>query len=193
MMLTARLHALRVQIRVIGSLGCCVLSGCTVYSAQSKPSLAMTTSAEQVQRIFWNDVAAGRWAEVTSLLAPNAVWRVNGQVIPTAQIVPWLRGVEVHAANVSNVTLTPAVNDMTVVSTLQIQAQRSLRTETADPAHQSCVGKTQTLASLAVWQQPQPTGTASKDKSYRGYLLTVQDLSPPSAAQGGAPPTDACE
>lgn len=172
--------------------GCGLLAGCTVYPEQTKPSLAMTTSAEQVQRIFWSNVTAGRWNEVRALLAPNAVWRVRGQVVPTAEIVPWLKSLNVKAADVSNVTLTPAVNDMTVLSTLQIQAQRSVRTSSAGAAAPSCSGKTQTVASLAVWQQPQPTGTASKDKSYRGYLLTVEDLSPP-AAEGGAAAIDACE
>src|SRR6202011_4802107 len=97
------------------------MTGCTVYSQQKTPTLAMTTSAEQVDRIFWADVAAGKWAEVNTLLAPNTVWRVSGRVIPRAEIVPWLQGLKIHAVQVSEVALTPAVNDMNIVSTVQVQ------------------------------------------------------------------------
>ena len=68
------------------------MTGCTVYGNQKTPTLAMTTSAEQVERIFWADVAAAKWAEVNTLLASNTVWRVGGRVMPRAEIVPWLQG-----------------------------------------------------------------------------------------------------
>jgi hypothetical protein len=159
-----------------------LLSGCTVYGSQKTPTLAMTTSAEQVDRIFWADVAAGKWTEVNTLLAPNTVWRVGGRVIPRAEIVPWLQGLKIHAVQVSDVTLTPAVNDMNIVATVQVQAEHAV---IAQASGASCAGQQQpqpqtqpqTLSALAVWQQPEPTGTAAKDKSYRGYLLTVHDLS----------------
>jgi hypothetical protein len=155
-------------------MSCVLLSGCTVYGSQKTPTLGMTTSAEQVDRIFWQDVAAGKWTEVNTLLAPNTVWRVGGRVIPRPEIVPWLRGLKIHAVQVSDVTLVPAVNDMNIVSTIQVQAEHAVA---AQPNNASCAGRPQTLSALAVWQQPQPTGTAAKDKSYRGYLLTVHDLS----------------
>jgi hypothetical protein len=163
----------------ITGIAALALAGCTVYPDQKQPTLKQTTSAEQVGRIFWRDVEQGKWTEANALLAPNAVWRVNGRVVPRAQIVPWLQSLGIHGAQVSDVALTPAVNDMNLVYTVQIQAQKDVAAE----AGAGCAGRPQTLNALAVWQQPQPTGTPSKDKQYRGYLLTVHDLT--TAADGG--------
>jgi hypothetical protein len=143
------------------------LVGCTLFPEQKSPSLGQTTSAEQVDRIFWQDVQQGRWTAANALLAPNAVWRVNGQVIDRAQIVPWLQSLGIHGAQVSGVALTPAVNDMNLVYTLQLQADRAVAARPAAPA-----GGPQTLRALAVWQEPQP----GKKGAHGGYLLTVHDL-----------------
>jgi hypothetical protein len=62
---------------------------------------------------------------------------------------------------------------------VKIQAEKAVAAE----AGAACAGRPQTLSALAVWQQPQPTGTPSKDNQYRGYLLTVHDLT--TAAHGG--------
>jgi hypothetical protein len=153
------------------------LSGCTVYSAQKSPGVTQTTSAEQVDRIFWQDVEQAKWVQVNALLAPNAVWRVNGQVVPRAQIVPWLQSLGGHGVQVSDLVLTPAVNDMNLVYTVQMQADKAVAAQVGA----ACAGHPQTLSALAVWQQPQPTGDAAKDKqarnkTYGGYLLTVHDL-----------------
>jgi hypothetical protein len=153
------------------------LAGCTVYSAQKSPGVTQTTSAEQVDRIFWQNVEQAKWVQVNALLAPNAVWRVNGQVVPRAQIMPWLQSLGVHGVQVSDLVLTPAVNDMNLVYTVQMQADKTVSAQVGAP----CAGHPQTLSALAVWQQPQPTGNAEKDKqarnkTYGGYLLTVHDL-----------------
>jgi hypothetical protein len=81
---------------------------------------------------------------------------------------------KIHAVQVSDVALTPAVNDMNMLATVQVQAEHAV---VAQGTGASCAGQPQTLSALAVWQQPQPTGTPTKDKSYHGYLLTVHDLS----------------
>jgi len=159
------------------------LAGCTVYSEQKRPTLMQTTSAEQVDRIFWQDVEQAKWTEANALLAPNAVWRVNGQVIPRARIVPWLQSLGIHGVQVSDVALTPAVNDMNLVYVVQVQAEKSV---TAD-AGTACAGRPQTLSALAVWQQPQPRSSAAKDEKAgnkaAAYLLTVHDLT--TAPNGG--------
>jgi formaldehyde-activating enzyme involved in methanogenesis len=147
-------------------------TGCTLYSEQKAPTLAMTTSAEQVDRIFWQDVTQAKWTEVNALLAPNVIWRVNGEIVPRAQIVSWLQSLDVHGVQVTNVALTPAVNDMNLVYTVQVQADKAIAAQVSA----SCAGKPQTLNALAVWQQPQPTSKSQKNKQYRGYLLTVHDL-----------------
>jgi hypothetical protein len=68
------------------------------------------------------------------------------------------------------------VNDMNLVYTVQIQAEKAV----AAQAGAGCAGRPQTLSALAVWQQPQPTEKTEKakggNKTYRGYLLTVHDL-----------------
>jgi hypothetical protein len=161
----------------IAGIAALALSGCTVYPEKKQPSLAQTTSAEQVDRIFWQDVEQGKWTEANALLAPNAVWRVDGQVIPRAQVVPWLKSLGIHGVQVSDMKLTPAVNDMNLVYTVQIQAEKVVSAQVGT----SGAGKPQTLSALAVWQQPQPTGDDAKDKqarskAYAGYLLTVHDL-----------------
>jgi hypothetical protein len=175
---------LRRKIVLTGAAGAAIagiaslaLGGCTVYPEKKQPSLTQTTSAEQVDRIFWQDVEQGKWTEANALLAPNAVWRVDGQVIPRAQVVPWLKSLGIHGVQVSDMKLTPAVNDMNLVYTVQIQAEKVV----SAPVGTSGAGKPQTLSALAVWQQPQPTGDDAKDKqarskAYAGYLLTVHDL-----------------
>jgi len=79
-----------------------------------------------VDRIFWQDVEQGKSAQANALLAPNAVWRVNGQVVARAQIVPWLQSLGIHGVQVSDVAVTPAVNDMNLVYTVQIQAEKAV-------------------------------------------------------------------
>ena len=112
---------------VLAAIATLCTTGCTLYSEQKTPALAMTTSAEQVDRIFWQDVAQAKWTEANALLAPNAIWRVNGEMVPRAQIVPWLRSLGVHGVQVTNVAPTPAVNDMNLVYTVQIQADKAVR------------------------------------------------------------------
>ena len=175
---------LRDEVRRVGStiaLGCGLLvlplTGCTVYPDQKHPSLTQTTSAEQVNRIFWQDVQQAKWVQANALLASNAVWRVNGQVVPRAQIVPWLQSLGIHGVQVSDIVLTPAVNDMNLAYTVGMQADKAV----APQVGAGCAGRPQKLSALAVWQQPQPTENAAKDKqaknkAYGGYLLTVHDL-----------------
>jgi hypothetical protein len=168
----------------IAGIAALTLGGCTVYPEKKQPTLAQTTSAEQVDRIFWQDVEQAKWMEANALLAPNAVWRVDGQVVPRGQVVAWLKTLGIHGVQVSDMTLTPAVNDMNLVYTVQIQAEKVVSAQVGA----SCAGKPQTMSALAVWQQPQPTGDDAKDKqtrnkAYAGYLLTVHDLT--TAPHGG--------
>jgi hypothetical protein len=156
----------------VAAVAIAMLTGCTLYPEQKQPSLMQTTSAEQVDRIFWQEVEQGKWIQANALLAPNAVWRVDGQVVAPAQIIPWLQSLGIHGAQVSNIALTPAVNDMNLVYTVQLQAEKAVAAQVGA----GCAGHPQTLSALAVWQQPQPTGKTEKTKEYRGYLLTVHDL-----------------
>lgn len=176
-MVHGRTHAVVCAIAALCALSVTALTGCTVFPDQKQPSLTQTTSAEQVDRIFWQDVEQGKWVRANALLAPNAVWRVNGQVIPRTQVVPWLQSLVIRGVQVSELALTPAVNDMNLAYAVEIQAQKAVAAQVSA----ACDGRPQKLSALAVWQQPQPTGNAAKDKqagnkAYGGYLLTVHDL-----------------
>lgn len=158
-------------------------TGCTVYSEKKPATLDTTTSAEQVDRLFWQDVEQAKWTQANALIAPMAVWRVGDRAIARDQIVPWLQSLGIHGVQVSEVTLQPAVNDMNLVYTVQLQADKAVAASAgASCAGQPPNGQPQTLSALAVWQQPQPTGEAAKDKAYHGYLLTVHDLAIPANA-----------
>ncbi|HEX6773372.1 MAG TPA: hypothetical protein VF126_15180 [Acidobacteriaceae bacterium] len=161
-------------------------AGCTLYPEQKHPGPTQTTSAEQIDRLFWQYVEQAKWNQANALLAPNTVWRVNGEVVERAQIIPWLTSLGIHGVQVSGVGLTPAVNDMNLVYTVQIQADKAVRAQ----AGAACAGRPQTLNALAVWQQPQPVQDVEEhiqpeerkererkeDKRSGGYLLTVHDL-----------------
>jgi hypothetical protein len=151
-----------------------MLTGCALYPDKQPPTLETTTSAEQVQRIFWQDVAGAKWVQANALLAPKVVWRIGNRVIPREQIIPWFQAAGIAAAQVNQVELQPAVNDVNLVYTLQVQAAHGLAGGT------DCAGQPQTWSTLAVWQQPQPSATPAPkhDTQYRGYLLTVLDLTP---------------
>ena len=170
-------HLALCAIAAVCALSFTVLTGCTVYPDHKQPSLTQTTSAEQVNRIFWQDVQQSKWVQANALLAPNAVWRVNGQVIPRTQVVPWLQSLGIHGAQVNDLALTPAVNDMNLVYTVEMQAEKAVVAQVSA----ACSGRPQKLSALAVWQQPQPTGNPAKDKqatnkAYGGYQLTVHDM-----------------
>lgn len=173
-------HARRQSTCVVALAALAMLGpiGCTMFPEQKTPTSAMTTSAEQVDRMFWQSVEQAKWIQANALLAPNAVWRIDDHVVPRAEIIPWLQGLGVHGVQVSDVAVTPAVNDMNLVYTVQIQADKAVAAQSAGT---SCAGRPQTMSAVAVWQQPQPTGDAKKDKQasskpYGGYLLTVHDL-----------------
>jgi hypothetical protein len=168
-------------------------AGCTVYPEQKQPGPTQTTSAEQMDRLFWQYVEQAKWNQANALLAPNTVWRVNGEVVERAQIIPWLTSLGIHGTQVSGVAVTPAVNDMNLIYTVQIQADKAVRA----PVNAACAGQPQTLHALAVWQQPQPVQDVEEhvqpeerkerekkeDKRRGGYLLTVHDLT--TAGDGG--------
>jgi hypothetical protein len=150
------------------------LSGCTI-GAEVKPTLGTTTSAEQVQRIFWQDVKDGKWLTVQSLLVDTVTWRNGNQVLTRDQIVPYLQQLHVKDFLISNLMVKGNQDDMTVLYDLQMTTGNSA---------QQLVN----LHAVAVWQQvPLPPDKSSKkakkqfDKA-SPYLLTVEDLNPDKAS-----------
>jgi hypothetical protein len=144
------------------------LAGCTIGAEPGTPTLATTTSAEQTQRIFWNDVKNGKWQTVQSLLVANVVWRNGKDVLTRDQIVPYLQRLQVKDVLITNLTVRANQNAMTVVYDLQMMTGGS-----AQPLN---------MHAIAVWQQvPPPPDNATKQQKKQAmkeppYLLTVEDL-----------------
>lgn len=143
--------------------------GCTVYG-EGKPTLATTTSAEQTQRLFWQNVKEQKWQTVQTLLLANVTWRNGTQVLTRDAIVPYLQQLQVKDFIITDVTVKADANDMTVLYTIQLTTGTS-----AQPVN---------MHAIAVWQQvPIPPDNAPKqqkkqvDKS-APYLLSVEDLAP---------------
>ena len=177
-----------------GALLAVLLAGCTVYPAPRTPTAATTTSAEQMQRILWKNVEAKKWSEVNALLAPNVVWRTGDHVLYRNDIVPWLQGIGIKGATVTDVTLWPNVNDITLVYGLQLQAEQvavlQLHSQpgqagpTLTPMH--VAGCVQNIHAVAVWQQPQAASAPAKPTAKTAYLLTVEDLTVDTAPKSNA-------
>lgn len=161
-MLSSRIAVVCTSLLVLSGI-----SGCTL-DAPAKPTLSTTTSAEQVQRIFWQDVKQQKWLQVQGLLVANVTWSNGKAVLTRDQIVPYLQQLQVKDFLISGLTVKPNQADMTVIYDLQLTTGTS-----AQPMN---------FHAVAVWQQvPAPPENASKqvkrqaDKS-SPYLLTVEDL-----------------
>ena len=148
-------------------------SGCTI-GGESKPTLTNTTSAEQVQRLFWQQVKEKKWQTVQGLLVANVSWRNGRDVLTRDQVVPYLQQMQVKDFLITGLTVKANQNDMTVLYDLQLTTATS-----PQPVN---------LHAVAVWQQvPIPPDSApKKDKKVYDkaspYLLTVEDLAPDSSA-----------
>ncbi len=114
------------------------LSGCTVYGSKNPPTLKSTTSAEQYERITWNNARDGKWDDITPLLAPNVVYAVQGRVVARDQIVPYLQAEKIHDFVISEMVVKPNGPDMTLSYKLQLSLPG---------------GKMQSLLAVSVWQQ----------------------------------------
>ncbi len=170
---TRKLHAFRqTKISLIASLALSLpllspVTGCTVYG-EGKPTLSTTTSAEQTQRIFWQEVKDKKWHTVETLLVANVTWRNGSQVLTKEAIVPYLQQLQVKDFLITDLVVRANANDMTVLYSLQLTTANA-----AQPLN---------LHAVSVWQQvPIPADNAPKaqkkaaDKS-APYLLTVEDL-----------------
>lgn len=124
-----------VTVGCLATIGIC---GCTVWGAKKSPTLQSSTSAEQYERITWDNVRAQRWDRITSLLAPNVVYAVGGRVLARDQIVPYLESERIRDVAISDMAVKPNGADMTLSYSLQLS---------------STDGKMQSLIGVSVWQQ----------------------------------------
>src|SRR4051794_32317617 len=61
-----------VMLITVGLLGS--LTGCTIYGERKPPTVASTTSAEQLERIYWNAAKKGDWQQVVALQGPSVLF-----------------------------------------------------------------------------------------------------------------------
>ena len=146
-----------------------VLSGCTLNAPPGKPTLANTTSAEDTQRLFWENVKAHKWPVVQGLMVANVTWRNGHEVLAKDGVVPYLQQLKVKDYLITNVVVKANANEMTVRYDLQLTTEAS-----AQPVN---------LQAVAVWQQlPLAPDASKKEKKQAAnsapYLLTVEDLVP---------------
>jgi hypothetical protein len=150
-------------------LGLILLSGCTV-GAPGTPTLTTTTSAEQTQRIFWQDVKEKKWLQIQGLLVANVTWRNGKETLTRDQIAPYLQQLQLKDFLITNLVVKANEGDVTVLYDLQL----------------TTAGSTQPVNfhAVAVWQQvpPLPDSASKQEKKQADksppYLLTVEDLAP---------------
>ena len=111
-----------------------------MYGAKNPPTLKSTTSAEQYERISWANARAGKWDQITPLLAPNVVFAVQGKLLARDQIIPYLQSEKIREFVISNMVVKPNGPDMTLSYSLQLSLPD---------------GKMQSLLAVSVWQQVQ--------------------------------------
>lgn len=128
------------------------LAGCTLFPEEKNPTLKMTTSAEQYERIFWQTVHKQEWAQLEPLLAANVVWTIPGKTLTRDEIVPYLQALPPGDYVIGSVTLKPNGPDMTVAYTVQTG---------------SAGGATKSVSVVSVWQQVKG-----------GYVMTVRSEQP---------------
>ena len=150
--------------------------GCTIGAVPSTPTLANTTSAEQTQRIFWQDVKQQKWQPIQGLLTANVTWRNGKEALTRDEVVPYLQKQQVKDFLISNVVVKANQDEMTVTYDLQLTTAAS-----AQPFNYHAV---------SVWQQvPPPPDNASKQEKKQAkqaakagpYVLIVEDLVPDTA------------
>ena len=154
------------------------LAGCTIGAVPNTPTLANTTSAEQTQRIFWQDVKQQKWQPVQGSLTANVTWRNGRDVLTRDEVVPYLQKQQVKDFLITNMVVKANQDDMTLLYDLQLTTAAS--------------GQPVNFHVVSVWQQvPPPPDNASKQEKKQAkqaakagpYLLIVEDLVPDTATQ----------
>jgi hypothetical protein len=112
--------------------------GCTIFPEQKPPTLKNTTSAEQYERILWQTVQKQQWNKLPPLLSTTTVWHVDGKLLGSDQVVPYLQSLNLKDAIVRDVSVKPNGPDMTVTYTVQISGAN---------------GAPQNFSAFSVWQQ----------------------------------------
>ena len=114
------------------------IAGCTLFPEKNPPTLATTTSAEEHDRILWQMTQKQQWDRVSQLLSTTLVWNVNGKSLGSAEVVPYLKSLNLKDAVVRDAAFQPNGPDMTVTYTLQLA---------------NASGAPRDYLAMSVWQQ----------------------------------------
>lgn len=89
------------------------LTGCTVYPDKKPPTIASTTSAEQLERIYWDAVKAGDWQKAQALQGPSVLFtNRNGEHLSGQQWLDFLKQNPPAEYMIGSVQLTPQGPDV---------------------------------------------------------------------------------
>jgi len=130
-----RTAVLLVAVGLLGSL-----IGCTVYPEKKPPTVASTTSAEQLERIYWNSVKKGDWQQVVALQGPSVLFTNRvGDHLSGPQWVDFLKQDPPSEYMIGAVEIRPQGADMVLSYFASVTDKKS-----ASPVD---------LAVVSVWQQ----------------------------------------
>ena len=91
------------------------ITGCTVYPDKKPPTTASTTSAEQLERIYWDAVKAGEWPKAQALQGPSVLFtNRNGEHLSGQQWLDWLKQNPPAEYLIGAVQVTPQGPDVLV-------------------------------------------------------------------------------
>ena len=92
--------------------------GCTMYSEHPARSLSEATGGEGLERIFWKDVAAGKWVELERMLASNYAGVTPGGTLDRAATLAQYRTWQLKDYSLGDVNTE--LNGSTIVVTYTI-------------------------------------------------------------------------
>jgi len=100
-----------------------LLSGCTLWKQQKKPSWNGATGAEQYERLLWKAIQEKSWREVEAHLAPMFVAvQPDGRKFDRAGWIEYWKAQPVNECSLGDMTVQPSGADMVVVYELHLQA-----------------------------------------------------------------------
>jgi len=99
-----------------------------MWGAKKNPGWQQATSAEQLERLLWNDISREKWSAVEKRVAPMAMWSdESGAVKGRDAVMDKLKNVDIGAVQTGDVESAPAGTDMVVTLTLASQKAGRVR------------------------------------------------------------------
>ncbi len=136
-------------------LGCAAWLSCTIWEKPPK-GWAGATGGEQLERMFWQEVAARNWTELERHLAPNFTSVASGGIHDRASSLERWRGLRLEDYSLGDFKVEPNGSDLVVTYTLHVRGTMDGRPLPSGPMHM-----------MSVWQQVK-----------RGWILISHSCTP---------------